>query len=329
MFKFIYIESDVTKHQRTKKILARFPEATPIVCERYTEVFNRKAQNFRLQKKQPALILARKHKNFILPAPDSYGIGSENNYYFSHMLNCIYDCRYCFLQGMYSSAHYVLFVNYEDFETAIREKIDRDDQSCMHFFTGYDCDSLAFDPVTGFAGQFLDFASKYKNYLFEFRTKSTQIRTFLSTETLNNIVIAFSFTPEDISKALEHKVPTIEKRLHAMQKLQDKGWTVGLRFDPIIFSNEYKEQYQELFQYLFSGLKSELIHSVSLGSFRLPKDFFQRMSRLYPEELLFASPLDETEGMISYKKYILDETMDFCTNEILNYIPENKFYPCG
>ena len=84
MFNFIYIESDVADHPRTEKILQRFPEATLIHCDRYTEVFNRKAQNFRLQKKQPALIIARKHKNFVLPAPDSYGIGTENNFYFSH-----------------------------------------------------------------------------------------------------------------------------------------------------------------------------------------------------------------------------------------------------
>ena len=31
------------------------------------------------------------------------------------MLNCIYDCKYCFLQGMFNSANYLVFVNYQDF----------------------------------------------------------------------------------------------------------------------------------------------------------------------------------------------------------------------
>ena len=39
------------------------------------------------------------------------------------MLNCVYDCRYCFLQGMYRSANYVLFVNYDDFRVQIEESI--------------------------------------------------------------------------------------------------------------------------------------------------------------------------------------------------------------
>ena len=46
----------------------------------------------------------------VLKTPDNFTIGFKKNYYFSHMLNCIYDCKYCFLQGMYNSANYVLFI---------------------------------------------------------------------------------------------------------------------------------------------------------------------------------------------------------------------------
>ena len=119
MFNTIYIEDSVRSHPRTLDILKRFHGITRVDCERYSEIFNPKAQSFRLQKANPGLILAQKFGNFVLPAPDSYGIGASRNFYFSHMLNCMYDCRYCFLQGMYRSAHYVLFVNYEDFHAGI------------------------------------------------------------------------------------------------------------------------------------------------------------------------------------------------------------------
>jgi spore photoproduct lyase len=67
------------------------------------------------RKQAPALILAKKHGKKVLPAPEGYGFEQGSGFYFSHMLNCLYDCRYCFLQGMYRSAHYILFTNYEDF----------------------------------------------------------------------------------------------------------------------------------------------------------------------------------------------------------------------
>ena len=111
----IYVEEALLDHPRARAIMQRFPDASVTTCARYGEIFNRRAQNFRLQKISPALILAEKFSGHVLPSPPEYAIGGDLNYYFSHMLNCIYDCRYCFLQGMYQSAHYVVFVNYEDF----------------------------------------------------------------------------------------------------------------------------------------------------------------------------------------------------------------------
>ena len=111
----IYIEKQIRSLPRTEAILKRYPKARQVLIDRYTEVFNAPSQNFRVQKNNPALILAHKHGNRVIETPPGYHIGGENNYYFSHMLNCIYDCRYCFLQGMYRSANYVVFINYDDF----------------------------------------------------------------------------------------------------------------------------------------------------------------------------------------------------------------------
>ncbi len=327
MIETIYIEEQVANHPRTLEILARFPDAMQIHCERYGEIFNRKAQSFRLQKKNPALILAKKYKGFVLPTPETYGIGAKENYYFSHMLNCIYDCRYCFLQGMYQSAHYVLFVNYEDFANEIEDKINQI-QGKVHFFSGYDCDSLALEPVTKFLDYFLPVFRNNPDALLEIRTKSTQIRTLLNTEPFDNCVLAWSFTPAEIANALEHKTPSVNRRIDAITKLQEKGWRIGLRFDPLIYSSEYKTQYQKLFAETLSKCTPELLHSVSLGSFRLPKAFFKSLQKMYPHEKLFASPLEEENGMFSYKTKIRSEMLGFCSKEILKYIPEEIFYPC-
>lgn len=328
MINTIYIEEEIAKHPRTLAILERFPDASKITCERYGEIFNRKAQNFRLQKKQPALILARKHKGRVLPSPKQYAIGAEHNYYFSHMLNCLYDCRYCFLQGMFQSAHYVLFINYEDFIDELKSISDQHINEPVHFFSGYDCDSLALDPVTDFSNTFLPFFETEPNALLELRTKSTQIRALLKREPIKNCVIAFSFTPDKIAKALEHKAPSIDKRLNAIQDLQQAGWQIGLRFDPLIYTDEYQRDYLELFETIFSRIKPELTHSVSLGSFRLPRDYFRKLEKLYPDEMLFASPQAEENNNIGYPKDIREEMLGFCKDIITQHIPGNRFFPC-
>jgi spore photoproduct lyase len=328
MIETIYIEQNIRQHPRTLDIVERFPQARIIICERYGEVFNPKAQNFRLQKRQPALILAEKYKNFTLAAPPGYSIGATRNYYFSHMLNCMYDCRYCFLQGMYQSANYVLFVNYEDFQQNIRQLCAESSNENLHFFSGYDCDSLALEPVTGFAEQFLPFFDTIANAWLELRTKSTQVRSLLSREPLPRCIVAFSLSPDEIAKKVEAKAPSVQRRLDALCKLQQQGWQIGLRFDPLIYQSGYQLQYRQLFEQVFSRIDLNRLHSVSLGIFRLPEVFFKKLHKLYPEEKLFAGPLVARQGMMSYQLELEQDMMHYCTEQILNYIPNVKFFPC-
>ena len=328
MFDTLYIEKQIAGHARTHGICARFPNATRVECDRYGEVFNPKSQNFRLQKRRPSLILAHKHHGRVLETPQGYGLGGHRNYYFSHMLNCLYDCRYCFLQGMYRSAHYVLFVNYEDFETDMETLLAQADNEPCWFFSGYDCDSLALEPVSAFMQHFLPFFSKRPLAHIELRTKSTQIRSLLKMEPIPNVVIAFSFTPQEIYRELEHKVPTLERRLQAMLQLQQAGWQLGLRFDPLIYQQGYQAQYRRLFQQLFSQLDSEQLHSVSLGTFRLPRSYFRNIVQLYPDEPLFAGTFNVDNGMISYPQSLEREMTAFCTRELLQHIPESVLFPC-
>ncbi|MBS4051810.1 MAG: DNA photolyase [Methylomonas sp.] len=328
MIDTLYIESAVAEHPRITAIRRRFPAARVVNCERYGEVFNPKAQNFRLQKQKPALIMARKHQKFVLPAPAGYGIGGERNYYFSHMLNCLYDCRYCFLQGMYQSANYVLFVNYEDFQQQIRDICRETPAEAIYFFSGYDCDSLAFEPVTGFAEAFLPVFAELPNAWLELRTKSTQTRGLLNRPALPRCVVAFSLSPDSVANKVEAKAPSLVKRIEAAAKLQQQGWQIGLRFDPLIYQHDYQDQYRQLFSQVFSAIDADALHSVSLGVFRLPEHFFKKMHKLYPEERLFASPLQSASGMVSYKAELEQAMMNDCGEMLLQYIPRERFFPC-
>ena len=162
-------------------------------------------------------------------------------------LTAFYDCRYCFLQGMFPSAHYVLFVNFEDFKAEIKKKHDELGEEPSWFFSGYDCDSLALESLTGFAQEFIPFFRELPNSWLELRTKSIASQVLERTDPLDNAVVAFSFTPEEISQQLEHKVPSVQSRIKAMEKLAALGWKIGLRIDPIIDCVDFDARYAKLF----------------------------------------------------------------------------------
>ena len=324
----IYVEETVAGHPRTAEVRRRFPAAEVVPCRRWGEVFNRRHQSFRLQKRRPALILAEKHGQAVLEVPAGFGIGGERNFYFSHMLNCLYDCRYCFLQGMFRSAHYVLFVNYELFQRGIDEVLAATDGEAW-FFSGYDCDSLALEKVTRFAGEFLPFFAARPRAWLELRTKSVQIDALLARPPVANCVVAFSFTPAEVHGRLEQGVPSVERRIAAMKRLAARGWRLGLRLDPMIWTQGYRDQYRRLFAALFDAVAPATIHSVSLGGFRLPRAFYERIWRQYPEERLLAGPLERRDGLVGLPADLEREMLAFCEAELRDRVPESRLFHCG
>lgn len=327
MIEVIYLEEEAGEHPRTLRILDRFPRAVVIKCKHYKEVFNPNNQNFRLQKKRPALIIARQKGRLVHPIPESYGVGGKHNFYFSHLLNCPYDCRYCFLQGMYPSAHYVLFVNFEDFEKEIASTARSFDEPCW-FFSGYDSDSLALESISGFAQCILDFFRERENAWLELRTKSVATKVLEETEPLENSVVAFSFTPEKTSEQTEVGVPSVSTRIRAMSRLSEMGWKIGLRIDPLIDCPDFRQRYEELFSQIFAAVERERIHSVSLGTFRMPAPFFKKIQRMYPEESLWSARFSNQKGMISYQIDTEERLKSTCHEVLSAYLEEEKIFTC-
>ncbi len=127
---------------------------------------------------------------------------------------------------------------------------------------------------------------------------------------------------------LEHGVPSIAKRMDAMYRLIEAGWMVGLRFDPAVYHQDYQSNFIALPNEIFSSIDPILLHSVSLGNFHLTRNHFHGVSRLYPEEPLFAQNMDLNNGIISYPLGLEREMVDFCETQLMKNIPPKTYHPC-
>jgi len=319
----IYIEKSVLEHPRTKHIIEKHKSKKIIPCDRYTEIFNRKKQSFRMQKQNPALIVAKKENSFVHEIPAHYGIGGSSNYYFSHLLNCPFDCQYCFLQGMYKSANYVLFVNYEDFQSEILQKLT--DNS--YFFTGYDADSLALESTTNFVSEFLPFFERNPNAYFELRTKSVNIRSLTTSKVVPNCIVAYTLSPKIVSEKIELRSPSLDNRLNSISELQKMGWNIGLRFDPIMYVEDFQKTYSEFFEHVFSKISERKLHSVTTGSFRIPVSLFKTMKQnVYNKKIL--AYLDKNNSNYEYSKKLAQGLISFCNDQLCKYVDKNKVFLC-
>ena len=276
-----------------------------------------------IQKKFPSLILAKKFNNFILKTPQNFNIGFKNNFYFSHMLNCLYDCKYCYLQGMLNSANYLIFVNYEDFLDSIKKQINFSKKKTC-FFSGYDCDSLALESITNFLDHFIPHFKNLSNGVLEIRSKSINIDILKKYKPLPNVIPAFSLNPDFIINDYEDKTPKLLERLKSMKKLQDLGWDIGIRFDPIIWlgiENKYKKFFCNVFEYI--SIKK--IHSVTLGGFRMPSNYIKKISKIRPNDYFIQ--MENSKRILGIKDDNLNQgAKKFCKDQILKFLSTEKFF---
>ena len=63
------------------------------------------------------------------------------------MMNCIFDCEYCYLKGMYPSGNLVVFVNLEDIFAELEALLA---QKSIYLYVSYDADLVAIESLTGF-----------------------------------------------------------------------------------------------------------------------------------------------------------------------------------
>ena len=123
-FAHIYVEERALGYPLTERILAKLPDAHVIKIRHYKDVFDRKRQDAPSQKEHQALIIAVRDGNRIFKgAPVCQSMGQKNFYYASSMMNCPFDCEYCYLKGMYPSSNMVVFVNLEDYGSDVEEKL--------------------------------------------------------------------------------------------------------------------------------------------------------------------------------------------------------------
>ena len=164
------------------------------------------------------------------------------------------------------------------------------------------------------------------NAVLELRTKSTQIRSLLNLEVQSDVVIAYSLSPERIAEEVEHGAPSLAKRVQALKRLQQRGWRIGLRFDPIIWHQEYVQDYQAALKHVFEELDPDRIDSVTLGGFRLPKNFYKTMHKLYPEHWLLNAGLQNNEGMVTYRQEIEAEVLTNVEKMCSEFVTGEKIF---
>jgi spore photoproduct lyase len=324
-FSHIYVERDAAGYPLTQRLLERFNRSTIVEIDTYKELFNRPRQRWAHQKRSLKLILAVRRDAFLYPGSSFVPNFDHNRFYYNTtVLNCLYGCEYCYLQGMFPSADVVVFVNFEDFEEAAsRACTDGPAYLCV----SYDTDLLAFEGLLGYCARWIHFASNHPAMTVEIRSKSPNFRSLQDVTPVENVVLAWTLSPDEIIRRFEHKTPPLSSRLTSVKQAIDRGWRVRLCFDPVLLVKDWKIHYQQLLDEVARSIPPEKLLDVSVGVFRINSSYLRSMQDQNPGSTLVQYPYVAQNGSATYDAESRTELEQFVIERLKTFVPEEKICP--
>lgn len=323
-FSHIYIEKNAYPYETTQRILNILKNSTIIEIDDYKSFFARPNQIFNIQKNSQKLILAVKKDNFLYEgAKVCQSFDNENFYYTSSVINCIFDCHYCYLQGGYPSGNIVVFVNIEE----VFEELDKILMTkSIYLCISYDTDLLGIDFLTNFVDKWYSFSEKHPNLKIELRTKSSNIHFFLDKKPNKNFILAWTLSPENFILSYEHKTAILRNRVDSIKKMQDLGYTIRICFDPIMDIDNFYEEYSQLIQETFSQIHKDKILDISIGTFRISKEYLKKMRKNRMNSSLVYYPYQCVDSVYSYDEKLQNKIITFVKKEVEKYVERERIF---
>ena len=181
---------------------------------------------------------------------------------------CPFDCAWCFLKGtlrMLETKTKPVVKEYCKVQKHVQSLFESDGQSCELLNSGELADSLMTEngeePFSKFIIPLFEQQNKHKVLLL---TKSTCTKNLEKIKDHEQTIISFSLNSPVVSKKWEF-APSVRKRIQAAKVLNECGYDLRVRVDPIVPVQNWQEEYFGLIDLIFESFTPDII---TLGSLR-------------------------------------------------------------
>jgi len=287
-------------------------------------------------------IMAGKRVVFIAPAAqavDEFSI-SDDRFICPHFERlklasngCFYMCDWCYLKLTYRAQRpfITIRVQYDKIKAQIKKRLDRSSTPVI-FNSGEMADSLSMEHLTGAMREFIPWFGQSNNGYLYLLTKSDNVDGILDLPHNGHAVIAWSMNNEAVSRRFEIGAPGFDQRLEAAYKVQQAGYPLRIRLDPIVPFTGWEAAYADTVAMIFKKLSPERI---TLGTLRFEKGFYTMRKSIFrtgtelPAMMEDMIPMFEPKvfegsekpkvGKYSYPEEKRIEIFDFIIREIRKY----------
>ncbi|MGD0915086.1 MAG: spore photoproduct lyase family protein [Thermodesulfobacteriota bacterium] len=243
--------------------------------------------------------------------------------------NCPMDCSYCVLQGYLNNPFLTLYSNWDDFLEEIDHFLSGNPQPILRLGTGELSDSLALDSIFPFSHELIPFFAGRSNGILELKTKSANVHHLLHLDHREKTVVSWSLNPPKVIGEEEMRTASLQERIGAARKCQEKGYPLGFHFDPIIYYDGWEKEYKETIFQLFERIDPQRVIWISLGGFRYPPQLKSIAQERFPKTRIFLGELfPGRDGKFRYFKEIRLEIYRKMVRWLKEVNPDLFIYLC-
>jgi spore photoproduct lyase len=270
-------------------------------------------------------------KQFTGPDSDS-GVVCFKFWQLVHASGCPFRCAYCFLQ---TTAYFrfnrealmgQVYGNWQQMIDEVKEWLKSPVPRML--IVGELQDGLAFDSAyAAVTGKALThhliplFAAQDRHRLI-FLTKSTLIKHALKLEPTPQVVFSWSVNSEYVGRRWEQGAPLPKSRFLAAAKMQEAGWPIRFRLDPMIPYHDAEETWRDGYETTIDRINGLAPEMVTIGALRAstmglvtaaekngrPVDLFEYLSEKDPSGFKYRLPFEQQVEMYRFAIDRLDRT---------------------
>lgn len=242
---------------------------------------------------------------------------------------CTAACMYCYLVCNYNKCAYLrLFVNKEKMLEKIIKTAEKADKE-LTFEIGSNSDLILENTITNNLVWTIENFKDSKKGELTLPTKFSMVEPILGLDHQGKITIRMSVNPKEIINRVELGTSSLEKRIQAINQLNEAGYKTGILIAPVIMIEDWKQKYHELIKELEAKLtpksKSKVFFEVIFMTYsfvhdKINTEAFPNALKIYEKEKMQG----RGKGKYMYKQELRENGKRFFEAELAKYFPSNK-----
>lgn len=268
-------------NERGQRALLTYPEAQHEVIQQHNRLPALDGNHF--QVKSDVLVLGRLKT---LVCKES---GRSSDFISPSLANgCLGACAYCYVDRNKPVNPITLFTNTEEILAAVDKHVQKQpwpkvpNQTHARYYTydiGCNSDISVDAAISDNVRVALDFYRQHPKAFATFATKFVN-PDLLTYDPQRKARIRFSLLPHKVSKLVDVRTDSVEKRIHAINDFYQAGYEVHVNFSPVIVYDGWQQDYRELFEELNEVVHPQVKAQMSCEVIFLTHNFWQHEANL-------------------------------------------------